>query len=125
MLVAELSQRGGGLGDLAGREGGDGQRASGDPVVAVAEEQLAQVEPGGGEDVEGQRQQQQDDRGDEEPPGPVGGGQGGTEQRQAIGGDAGDEGDPGRGGLPVPQDRDQQDAQPIAATASRTAAAGR
>jgi hypothetical protein len=53
MLVAELPERGGGLGDLAGREGGDGQRAPRDPVVAVAQEQLAQVEAGEGEDVQG------------------------------------------------------------------------
>ena len=52
VLLAELPQRAGGLGDLADGEGGDGQRAASDPVVALAGEQFAQVEPGGGEDVE-------------------------------------------------------------------------
>lgn len=47
VLLAELPQRAGSLGDLASGEGGDGQRAASDPVVALAGEQFAQVEPGG------------------------------------------------------------------------------
>ena len=52
VLLAELPQRAGGLGDLADGEGGDGQRAASDPVIAMAGEQFAHVEPDGGEDVE-------------------------------------------------------------------------
>ncbi len=54
MLLAELPEPAGGLGDQAGGEGGNGQRTASDPVVAMAGEQFAQVEPGGGEDVENQ-----------------------------------------------------------------------
>jgi hypothetical protein len=58
VLPAELPERGGGLGDLASGQGGDGQRAASDPVVAPSGEQFAQVEPGGGEDVEGKPEKQ-------------------------------------------------------------------
>ena len=57
-LRAEFPQRRGRLGDLASGQGGDGQRATSDPVVAVSGEQFSQVEPGDGEDIEGQRHKQ-------------------------------------------------------------------
>ena len=71
--------------------------SSSDLLVAVLAGQLVQVEPGGGEDVQGQREQQEEDGRANEPPSAVGDGQGGAEQGQAVGGDADDEGDPGRG----------------------------
>jgi len=71
VLSAELPQRGGGLGDLAGGEGGNGQRAAGDPVVAVSGDQFAQVERDGGEDVPGKPEDQRGDSSADESPGAV------------------------------------------------------
>ena len=53
----------GSLGDIAGGEGGDGQRAAGDLVVAAPGAQFPQVEPSGGEGVAGKPENQRCDRG--------------------------------------------------------------
>ena len=107
--VGELPERGCGLGNVAGGEGADAQRAAGDPVIAAPADQVAAVKPGGGEDVEGEPEHQHDGSGAEKPTGAVTDRQRGSEHGECFGGGGEDEGDPGRRGLPVPQDRrDQQ-----------------
>jgi len=59
-LLAEQSQCARGRGGLAGGEGGDGQRSSGDPVVTLPAKQPPQVEPADGEDIEREPEQQEE-----------------------------------------------------------------
>jgi hypothetical protein len=111
------------LGDLGAGQGGDGQRAAGDPLISVAGQQLAQGKTRDCDDVQGQAQDRSGDCGDKQPGRAVPGGQGCGEHRETLRGHGEEEGLPGHRVCPWRRTGVSSSAQLMTARPSRASAA--